>query len=212
MPFRSFLLRCCFVGSHLRIPEELSLFWPVNALIAGLMVRNPFLHQTQYYLTCFTAMFFNDAAFSGWALPAFTLNFANILFILTAVSMLVKHFQHESGSERIANAIRIFPACLLAAFACATWGALAQKGEFNTQLVTAWGDWFSEQFSTGLMLLPFLLTRNWQTMCLRQLLRMGKISPVITVALSLVAGAIMGGAGSLIFPIPALIWLSLIHI
>ena len=46
----------CFIGSHLRIPEELSLFWPVNALIAGLMVRNPFLHQARYYLACFSAM------------------------------------------------------------------------------------------------------------------------------------------------------------
>lgn len=196
----------CFIGSHLRIPEELSLFWPVNALIAGLMVRNPFLHQARYYLACFSAMVFNDTVFSGWALPAFTLNVANILFVLVAVSMLIKHFQEQSGSERITHALRIFPACLLAAFACATWGALAQEGKFNMQLATAWGDWFSEQFSTGAMLLPCLLIRHWQSTSFRHLLQINKISPVIAVILSLGLGAMMGGAGSLTFPVPALIW------
>ncbi len=98
-----------------------------------------FLHQARYYLACFSAMVFNDTVFSGWALPAFTLNVANILFVLVAVSMLIKHFQEQSGSERITHALRIFPACLLAAFACATWGALAQEGKFNMQLATAWG-------------------------------------------------------------------------
>ncbi len=84
-------------------------------------------------------MVFNDTVFSGWALPAFTLNIANILFILVAVSVLAKYFQPVSGSERITNALRIYPACLLAAFVCATWGALAQEGTFDAQLFTAWG-------------------------------------------------------------------------
>lgn len=200
----------CFVGGHLRVPEELSLFWPVNALIAGLMVRNPFLHRTRYYAACFAAMVFNDTVFSGWALPAFTLNIANILFILVAVSVLAKYFQPVSGSERITNALRIYPACLLAAFVCATWGALAQEGTFDAQLFTAWGDWLSEQFSTGSMLLPFLLTRDWQSTPLRNLLHISRLSPIFAVILSLIVGAMMGGAGSLTFPVPALIWCALV--
>ena len=199
-----------FIGGHLRIPQELSLFWPVNAIVAGVIVRNPFLHQARYYLTCFTAMAFNDMVFSGWTLAALTLNVANLLFILVAVSLLVKHLQHDSGSERITSVLRIFPACLLAALVCAAWGALAQQARFDAALATAWGDWFSEQFSTGLMLLPFLLTRDWRNLSLRQLLHMRKLSPVIAVVLSLVVGAMMGGAGSLTFPVPALVWCAIV--
>ncbi|MGO4843506.1 hypothetical protein AB4144_65640, partial [Rhizobiaceae sp. 2RAB30] len=62
----------CFIGGHLRFPQELSLFWPVNAIVTGVIVRNPFLHQTRYYLATFAAMVFNDIVFSGWALSAFT--------------------------------------------------------------------------------------------------------------------------------------------
>ncbi|WP_333603094.1 diguanylate cyclase [Pantoea eucrina] len=79
----------CFLGSHLRVPEEFSLFWPVNALIAGLIVRQPFLHTPSSYLVALAAMIFNDTVFSGWAFAAVTINIANILFTLVAVCMLI---------------------------------------------------------------------------------------------------------------------------
>ncbi|MGD9426013.1 diguanylate cyclase [Pantoea sp. NSTU24] len=200
----------CFIGGHLRFPQELSLFWPVNAIITGIIVRHPFLHETRSYLASFAAMVFNDTVFSGWALTAFTLNLANLLFVLVAVMLLVKHFQHDSGSERITSVLRIFPACLLGGLACASWGALAQQADFNAGLATAWGEWFSEQFSTGLMLLPFLLTRGGPSLTLRQCMQLHKLLPVITVILSLIVGALMGGAGSLTFPVPALVWCAIV--
>ncbi|MFH8135342.1 diguanylate cyclase [Pantoea osteomyelitidis] len=200
----------CFMGSHLRVPQDLSLFWPVNALLAGIIVRHPFLHSIRYYLVCYGAMIFNDTVFSGWALPAVTLNFANILFIVVAVAMLIKHFSLRGSSASVTNALRIFPACLLASMTCATWGALAQNGSFNQQLIIAWSDWLSEQFSTGVMLLPFLLTRPWRTGPLRDLLRPGRLLPILTVVASLSLGAMIGGAGSLTFPVPALIWCAIV--
>ncbi|EJL87977.1 diguanylate cyclase [Pantoea sp. RIT-PI-b] len=200
----------CFIGSHLRIPQEFSLFWPVNALVAGLMVRNPFLHTTSSYLVCFSAMIFNDTVFSGWALPAFTVNFANILFILVSVSMLIKHLQRPSANSQVVNAMRIFPACFLGAAACATWGAWAQDIDFNARFIVAWGDWFSEQFSTSLMLLPVMLARPLRTVAPRTLLHPGKLLPLAAVILSLTVGALIGGAGSLTFPVPALIWCAIV--
>ncbi|WP_205952321.1 GGDEF domain-containing protein [Pantoea stewartii] len=203
-------LMFCFVGGHLRIPHDLSLFWPVNVFIAGMMLRYPFLHRTRFYLICFSAMVFNDTVFSGWTLPAFTLNVANILFILICVIVMGKQYQHDSSSERISNALRIFPACLLAAFGCATWGALAQVGSVNAAFADAWMNWFSEQFSTGLMLLPFLLTPNWRVMFSGLRVKVGTILPLIAVGLSLTTGALMGGAGSLTLPVPALIWCAIV--
>ncbi|MCG7389909.1 diguanylate cyclase [Pantoea sp. ACRSB] len=200
----------CFLGSHLRIPAELSLFWPVNAIVAAVIVRHPFLHRFRYYLASFAAMVVNDTVFSGWAWPAVTLNAANLLFIVISVSMLVKHYLRDSDRRQISNALRIFPACLLAAFACATWGGLAQNMSFDARFATAWGDWFSEQFSTGLMLLPFLLARNWRSLSFATLLSPGKWLPLLSVLLSLVVGAMIGGAGSLTFPVPALIWCAIV--
>ena len=152
----------------------------------------------------------NDTLFSGWAWPAVTLNVANLLFIIISVSMLVKHYLRDSHRRQISNALRIFPACLLAAFACATWGGPAQACSFDTRFATAWGDWFSEQLSTGLMLLPFLLARNWRGLSFAALLSPGKWLPLLSVVLSLAVGAMIGGAGSLTFPVPALIWCAIV--
>ena len=90
----------CFVGGHLRLPAELSLFWPINALLTSIFVRLPCCtgHATT---VCYGAMVFNDALFSGWALPAFTINGANILFILVAVSMLIQRAAPLNASGRI---------------------------------------------------------------------------------------------------------------
>lgn len=200
----------CFLGSHLRVPAELSLFWPVNAIVAAIIVRHPWLHRLRYYFASFAAMVANDTLFSGWAWPAVTLNVANLLFIMIAVSMLVKSYLRDSDRRQISNALRIFPACLLAAFACATWGGLAQDMSFDTRFATAWADWFSEQFSTGLMLLPFLLTRSWRSLTFAALLSPGKWLPLLSVVLSLAIGAMIGGAGSLTFPVPALIWCAIV--
>ncbi len=143
-------------------------------------------------------------------MAAVTLNVANLLFIIISVSMLVKHYLRDSDRRQISNALRIFPACLLAAFACATWGGLAQDFSFDTRFATAWGDWFSEQLSTGLMLLPFLLARNWRGLSFAALLSPGKWLPLLSVVLSLAVGAMIGGAGSLTFPVPALIWCAIV--
>lgn len=45
----------CFAGSRLRVPQNFSLFWPVNALLAGISVRHPFLHSTRDYPPCMKA-------------------------------------------------------------------------------------------------------------------------------------------------------------
>ncbi|WP_275555338.1 sensor domain-containing diguanylate cyclase [Mixta sp. Marseille-Q2659] len=196
----------CFIGGHLRQPAELSLFWPINALLTAIFVRFPWLHRPRYYLVCYGAMVFNDTLFSGWAIPAFTINGANIVFMLVAVSMLNPRAGLINASGRVKSALSIFPACLLASVMCASWGALAQGLRFNEQLLPAWSDWFSEQFSTGVLLLPFLLTLPRRSTLLSSLGHGQRCWPVLMLGMSIGAAVIIGGGGSLSFPVPALIW------
>ncbi|MGD8107767.1 diguanylate cyclase [Pantoea sp. FN0302] len=201
-----FTLFFCFVGGHLRLPAELSLFWPINALLTAIFVRFSWLHRPHYYLVCYSAMVLNDTLFSGWAIPAFTLNGANLLFILVAVSMLIQRPGLLNASGRVKSALNIFPACLLASIACATWGALAQGLLISERFLPAWSDWLSEQFSTGVLLLPFLLTLPRRPSLLSTLRRWRNCLPIASLILSLSAAVVIGGGGSLSFPVPALIW------
>lgn len=199
----------CFIGAHVRMPQELSLFWPVNALVAGIIVRFPFLHTTRIYLICYLAMVLYDALFSGWSAPSMTINVANIIFIFIVASLLIKRNKDSSGINRPGKALQIFPACLLASIACATWGSLAQGAAMGDNFLPAWGDWLSEQFSTGVMLLPFLLTLPASFTL--KLPRLRQLLPVTVLIASVVLAAVIGGGGSLSFPLPALIWCAIAY-
>ncbi|KGA99995.1 diguanylate cyclase domain protein [Enterobacteriaceae bacterium ATCC 29904] len=65
-------------------------------------------------------------------------------------------------------------------------------------------DWFSEQFSTGVLIVPCLLTIRWPE--LTRQVRLQNLMPVAALIVSVFASVMIGGAGSLAFPLPALIW------
>lgn len=60
------------------------------------------------------------------------------------------------------------------------------------------------------MLLPVMLTRPLRSVPLRMLIHPARLLPLLAVALSLTVGALIGGAGSLTFPVPALIWCAIV--
>ncbi|MBP2168368.1 diguanylate cyclase (GGDEF)-like protein [Erwinia toletana] len=201
----------CFIGAHLRMPQELSLFWPVNALIAAIIVRFPFLHNTRIYLITYLAMIFYDMMFSGWASLSVTINFANIIFIFVVANLLIKKNKPVAGFRRPVRALQIFPASLLGALLSASWGTLAQDGWMGGNFLTAWSDWVSEQFSTGVLLLPFLLTLPASIKLVLRPCRLKDLLPVAALAASVAVAAVIGGGGSLSFPLPALIWCAIAY-
>ena len=198
----------CAIGSHLRLPMVLSLFWIVNAVIAGLFIRKPWLHTPLNYLWCYGGMVANDVLFSGWAMESFTINIANIIFILIASCALNRYPPYLQGKANIRHIMLIFPVCLQAALACGLWGALASGGiNSGIAFMLSAGDWSSEQFSTGLLLLPLILTfyrksdYHW---------RLHSLLPIGSVILLLAAAIMPGGPGSLALPLPGLIWCALV--
>ncbi|SQC92298.1 Uncharacterised protein [Cedecea neteri] len=44
-----------FFGASLRLVNDLSLFWPLNAVLAAIFVRNPWLNKAVYYFICYAA-------------------------------------------------------------------------------------------------------------------------------------------------------------
>jgi hypothetical protein len=65
-------------------------------------------------------------------------------------------------------------------------------------------DWFSEQFSTGVLIVPCMLTVKMPSGKFRY--TWSACLPVLALIISVVASVVIGGAGSLAFPLPALIW------
>jgi len=201
-------LYLCSLGSHLRLPMVLSLFWIVNAIIAGLFLRKPWLHTLPNYLACYAGMVANDFLFSGWAMASFSVNLGNIIFIFITVMFLSRLPPYQDGQANIRNVMMILPVCLLAALASGCWGAIFSTGINDGQaFCVAMSAWASEQFSTGILLLPLMLTftlkndHQW---------RLTSLLPVGSVIILLMMAVMLGGPGSLAIPLPGLIWCALI--
>ncbi|HCD3309640.1 MULTISPECIES: GGDEF domain-containing protein [Enterobacter cloacae complex] len=193
-----------FVGAELRLVEALSLFWPLNGVMAGIFARYVYLNRLHYYAVSYVAMLLYDAVTTSWGIASVTINLSNMVFIVVVAVLIQRDRRLMKKTPDPLNALRLFNYCLIAALLCALLGALGSVGIDRNTFWPLFADWFSEQFSTGVLVVPCMLTLRMPGDALR--LRLERLLPVIALIVSVAASVAIGGAGSLCFPLPALIW------
>lgn len=197
-----------FFGASLRLIDELSLFWPLNAVLAAVFVRNPFLNRPVYYFLCYSAMVIYDAFTTHWGWQSAIINLSNMVFIIIVALLLLRYSRDENENNWAINAFKIFYFCLIGAVLSSLLGSLGSLGPSSDyrQFIPLFADWFSEQFSTGVLMMPFLLMAKWPQWGKMPAFHFSKLYPLLGVIISVIASVVIGGAGSLAFPLPALIW------
>ena len=102
----------------------------------------------------------------------------------------------------------MFSASLAGAAVASTLSVLRNDSLYNNTVVVAWLAWFSEQFSTTLLLLPVLMAapRLKQLLRIQVRWRLKGCLPLLALLLSLIFSVYIGGPGAIAFPIPALLW------
>lgn len=58
-----------FIGAELRLVEALSLFWPLNGVMAGVFARYTYLNRLHNYAVSYVAMLMYDAVTTNWEWP-----------------------------------------------------------------------------------------------------------------------------------------------
>ena len=169
-----------FLGAMLRLVQELSFFWPLNAVMAGIFARYVWLNRSYFYAVCFAAMLVYDGLTSRWGMgfASLLINFSNIVFIVTLAQLVLWDKRRADSMPGPINALNLFCFCLLAALLCAAVGALGSVDFILT------------------LTLPSALSG----------FRFRQLLPVLALVLSIALGVAVGGAGSITFPLPALIW------
>jgi hypothetical protein len=193
-----------FIGAKLRLIEALSLFWPLNGVMAGIFARYAYLNRLHYYAISWAAMLVYDAITTNWGIASLVINLSNMAFIVTLALLMLRGNRLNKGTPDPLNALRLFGYCIVAAMFCAIVGAAGAVGIASQTFWPSVADWFSEQFSTGVLIVPCLLTIRWPD--LSRKIRLKNLMPVGALILSVIASVAIGGAGSLAFPLPALIW------
>lgn len=188
-----------YVGELLRPHLMLASFWPVNAVLTGIFIRyrNMFTgrHIFLAWMTMAVLDHYNGLSISG----ALLMNVANISFVIVAAWYI--YDRHDEGLT-LPMMTRLFPGVFLASLLCATAGAPASVHYFGDVFHVAWLAWFSEQLSTGMLIIPVILASGSQ-FSLREL---KNCLPVFALLLSATCAFYVGGGASLTFTLPALIW------
>lgn len=143
-----------FLGAMLRLVQELSFFWPLNAVMAGIFARYVWLNRSYFYAVCFAAMLVYDGLTSRWGMgfASLLINFSNIVFIVTLAQLVLWDKRRADSMPGPINALNLFCFCLLAALLCAAVGALGSVDVERATFVPQLADWFSEQFSTAVLM------------------------------------------------------------
>jgi hypothetical protein len=79
-----------FVGAELRLVEALSLFWPLNGVMAGVFARYAYLNRLHYYATSYVAMLMYDAVTTSWGIASLVINLSNMVFIVTVALLVLR--------------------------------------------------------------------------------------------------------------------------
>ncbi len=197
-----------WLGIYCRTNAALSLFWPCNAILLGLLVRFPRLFNPLTYPAIYIALVTADVIFGTPLNTSLGMDAANLSFIITGMMVVLSSHSSQPYPRRLRALLRVFPASFLGAAVCAALGATASQHYFHDNLIKGWVSWFCEQLSTSILLLPVVITlpRGDELRQLRQDLQESSPLPLAALGVSTVAGIYVGGGGSLIFPLPALLW------
>ena len=84
-----------FIGAELRLVHELSLFWPLNGVIAGVFARYVWLNKLHYYAVSYVAMLGYDAITTEWGWVSLIINLSNMVFIYFASTVSLIHTRSQ---------------------------------------------------------------------------------------------------------------------
>ena len=144
---------------------SLSLFWPVNAILLGLLLRKPVYATPLGWLTTY-GHGRRRSQHRRRLVPALWLNACNMSLIAVGYGIMLMLPQSQRRMGKPEAILYMFSASLAGA-AASTLSVLRNDSLYNNTVVVAWLAWFSEQFSTTLLLLPVLMAAPR----LKQLLR-----------------------------------------
>ncbi len=111
-----------FYWCRLRLVHELSLFWPLNGVMAGCLPAMSWLNRLHYYAISYVAMLVYDAITTEWGLASLAINFSNMMFIVTVALLVMRDKRLGKNKYEPVSALRLFNYCLIAALLCAIVG------------------------------------------------------------------------------------------
>ncbi|RYE08321.1 MAG: diguanylate cyclase [Hyphomicrobiales bacterium] len=190
----------------------LSAFWPANALLLGVMLRQPELSTPQNWLAAFGGFVAADMLTGSELGVTLWLTAANVAGALTGWLVLRGVPAEHHRLSRPSSIFYLLGGSVAAAIAAAAVGLWVAPDLLGTDRLRGFAFWSASELVNYIIILPVVLTAPgllavWQR--LRGAFHWRPMLPALSLGASIIASTLIGGPGSLAIPVPALLWCAL---
>lgn len=208
-------------GILTRPTDYLASLWPANALLVGVLVRQPRLATPLGWLGAIVGYVVADTLTGGALFKTAMLTGANLMGVTTGY-LLYMRVPKEHRRLRVPRSVLYLVLIGVAsAAASGVGGAIVDPIFFHEGSFTAWSFWFMAELVSYVIILPVALSapswRQWRIF-LRHVQGMSsteqfvqECAPAAAFILCCVAGVLIGGPGAVMFPVAALLWCALTY-
>ncbi len=207
----------CLLSIATRMPGTLAVFWPTNALLLGLLLRNPTAATLPTWVGAAAGYLLADLITGSDLHRALLLNSANIVGVLVGFYGFRRVRNLDLTLARASSVTWVAAVSVTAAGSAATVGGFIDVALFGDSWTQGASYWFAYEFLNYTVLLPLVLSApaiRLQTLtqrpcaeALAQLRRRGRqvVIPLVLLLATAPVAWMMGGLGAFTFSMPALI-------
>ena len=200
----------CIFGFRTANNNVLSLIWPANAFMLGMLVRFPLLAHPLGWVACLVG-FVIAVPVTDYG-PITSAGLAAYNFGIVAVGHVVLS-RADPADQRLERRTSVFyllfAVGVASIFAGIVGSILVGPLFYDPAAVSSFRYWFSVKLINQLAFLPMILSypegRKWARFQLPHSTFHDQV-PIIVLVVSAVTGLFFGGMGALAFPVPALLW------
>ncbi len=190
----------------------LAAFWPANAVLLGLMMREPRLASFGGWVAAFAGYVAADLVTGSTLGMTLWLTAANLTEAATGYVLFRALAEDHRRMRWPQSVIVLFAVCCCAAATSAFVGAGVSTVYFGRDFALSLELWFSTELANTTVVLPVILTApKLSDMRLPGRIELSaqgfrRAAPALALAVSILLGSLLEGPGSFAFPVPALLW------
>lgn len=201
------------IGIFSRPSGYLADLWPANSLILGLMLRNPQLARSGFWLWSGLAMVVADLITGSTVIKALVLNTGNIFSVMAGLIVARRWRLALYPVKDVVDVLSIAPVALAAAVAAGLFGMYANPLLFDGSVADGFTYWLVTEFVNYVVFLPlFIVAPAFSALssgaikaCLARMNLLSLLPGVSVIALCLLAMTI-SGPGVIAVPLIGLLW------
>ncbi len=208
----------CLLGIASRPAGYSAAIWPANAVLLGLLLRNPAWVRSPAAWMCALAGYLTADMLTGapW-LRALGMNGANLLGVWAGWLFLKRHAATLVGFARPRAVLTLLAGSTVTALGSALPGTPVMQWAFASPPWTDLLMWLSSEMYNLLLFLPLVLAAprgwfwQWDWARLLRPLRRAGLAPLLALLACEALAYFVNGPGMLGFAVPALVWCAMAY-